>query len=116
MKTQGKPCFQGKFQAKEGHIGRHYCKTKNKKQEKTSKHNTIPYTGTVPCVCNPSTQEAEAGELPVVEGQSGLHSEFQTSLGYRTKSYLKNTIARKSILTHYNFDLIISLKSKNLWF
>lgn len=29
------------------------------------------------CAFNPSTQEAEAGGLLCVRGQSGLHSEFQ---------------------------------------
>jgi hypothetical protein len=38
--------------------------------------------------CNPSTWEAEAGES-WVRGQLELHSEFQTSLGYRVKSCIK---------------------------
>ena len=38
---------------------------------------------------NPSTLEAEAGESLWVQGQPGLHSEFQDSLGYTEKPCLK---------------------------
>lgn len=40
---------------------------------------------TVAHVYNFGTQEAEAGRVPQVEGQLGLH-EFQTNLGYTVKS------------------------------
>lgn len=40
--------------------------------------------------CNPSTWEAEARESP------GLLGEFQDSLGYRVRSYLKNNSSNNS--------------------
>lgn len=40
----------------------------------------------VACVYNPSTTlEAKSGELPQVQEQPGLYSEFQSSLGYRKR-------------------------------
>jgi hypothetical protein len=37
-----------------------------------------------------STQEAEAGKLPQVQGWLGLYSEFWASLNYRVRPNLKN--------------------------
>jgi hypothetical protein len=39
--------------------------------------------------CNPSTQEVEAGGSQI-RGQLGLHSKFQTSLGYIVRPCLQN--------------------------
>ena len=39
---------------------------------------------------NPNTQEAEAGQSLGVQGQPGLHSEFQDSQGYTETRCLSN--------------------------
>jgi hypothetical protein len=43
----------------------------------------------VPHFCNHSTWEPEAAVLPQVGGQTGLQSEFQTSLGYIPRTCLQ---------------------------
>jgi hypothetical protein len=46
------------------------------------------WLGMVVHTCNASTWEGEAGEL-CIQGQPGLHSKFQTSLGYTVRYCLK---------------------------
>ena len=45
--------------------------------------------GVVVHAFSPSTREAEAGGSLRVQGQPGLHSEFQDSLGYTEKPHLE---------------------------
>jgi hypothetical protein len=54
--------------------------------------------GMVVYACNLSTWEAEAGGFPV-QGQPGLHSEFQDNLSYITSPYLKFKKERKKLGT-----------------
>lgn len=45
--------------------------------------------GMMVCACNPSTQEAEAGEWTQVQGQFGLHCEFKANQDYIVRPCLK---------------------------
>lgn len=46
---------------------------------------------------SPSTQEAEASRSLQVQGQPGLHREFQDSQGYEEKLYLKKQTNKKEL-------------------
>lgn len=48
----------------------------------TRTHTLNRYPGVVAHTCNSSIQEADVGELLQVQGQHGLHNEFQASVGY----------------------------------
>jgi hypothetical protein len=50
--------------------------------------------GMVVHACNLSTQDAEAGEF-LIWGQSELHSEYEVSLDYKARLYLKKTKQNK---------------------
>ena len=55
---------------------------------------------------SPSTQEAEAGGALWVQGQPGLQSEFQDSLAYTEKPWLKKPKKKKKFhLTSLVFHL-----------
>lgn len=49
--------------------------------------------------CNLSTQEAETGGLQQVQYKPGLHNEFEASLEYIVRPFLKNT-TKKNYLSH----------------
>jgi hypothetical protein len=63
--------------------------------------------------CNPIDQEAETGRSPSIQGQSGLHSEFQASniyLGRLSKHTHKNTQSNKVTYIGVNDKLILSFQ------
>jgi hypothetical protein len=61
-------------------------KKEMKRKQKMIKNLALP--DMVARTCNPRTQEAEAGESHV-RGQSGLHMEFEASLGFIVSHCLK---------------------------
>lgn len=57
---------------------------------------TVHYLRRVSQEFNPFTQEAEAGRARSVQGQFGLHNEFQSRKSYTVKPCLKQTNNPKS--------------------
>jgi hypothetical protein len=57
--------------------------------------------GVVVHTCNPGTWEAEADGWSV-QGQPGLHSEFEAKQGYTASPYLKNK-QKGTFLLYVNF-------------